>query len=334
MIENWLKSLSLPSEEYTFPSKKHEYLKEFPDLYNTKVALLSVNEQKANPIRTSLDKFKNNFPEIEFTDLGNVMNDSPEFILQLLTELIDGGIIPIILGADEQTLSKLANYLSNQALNEQCTFVSNNIRQSCLEINTETKSFLGFQRHLIDSQLLNENSDTLRNSLSLGQLRTAQSIVEPVIRDSSIVYFNMDSIRRSESLNSKNSLPTGLNVEEGCQLLRYAGEAVSLKCLCFDFINTEIEENSQESTLIAELIWYFLEGVSNRKNDHPTKNKDYQEFIVNLNNIDEPISFVKSNISQRWWLKINDEGYYSCSSEEYNYTIEHELPERLIQKFY
>lgn len=334
MIENWLKSLSLQDEEYTFPSKRHEYLKEFPNLYKTKVALLSIDEEKGNSIRKSLNLFKNSFPTLEFADLGNVKNNSAEFVLQLVSELIDGDIIPIILGGDDELLFKLSRYMDNGKISNQATIISNNVNPEYLKLATDQLSYIGYQRHLVNSEIIEKNTSTMANSLSLGELRTRQSIVEPVIRDSSIIQVNLNVIRRSEILKCFQSLPTGLNTEEGCQLMRYAGEALNLKAICFDMSNIDVDYNSQESMIMAEMIWYFLEGVQFKKDDHPSINSDFQEFVIDLEHHNESISFVKNNTTNRWWLKIKEEGFYSCSLEEYEYTVSNDLPERLLQKLF
>ena len=295
---------------------------------------MSINEEKSNSIRKSLNLFQNRFPNIEFADLGNVENNSAEFVLQLVSELLDGGIIPIVLGAEDEVLFKLARCMDNSNICNQATIISNNLNPEYLKLSADHVSFIGYQRHLVPISLTEENSITIANSLSLGDLRTRQSIVEPVIRDSSIMHVNLNALRKAEILSCTQSLPTGLNAEESCQLMRYAGEALNLKALCFDLSNIEIENNSQESLIIAEMIWYFLEGVQFKKDDHPANNSDFQEFVIDLDHHNESVSFVKNNTTNRWWLKIKEEGFYSCSLEEYEYTISNDLPERLLQKLY
>ena len=69
---------------------------------------------------------------------------------------------------------------------------------------------------------------------------------------------------------------------------------------CFDLPNALIFHK-----LLAQMIWYFIEGVNYRAKDYPFCTKeDYQKFTVLLEN-DDPINFYKSNKSDRWWMEIN-----------------------------
>jgi len=52
----------------------------------------------------------------------------------------------------------------------------------------------------------------------------------------------------------------------------------------------EKDNNGQTAQVIAQLIWYFIDGYYNRKNE--------------LKNQEEQITFWKSKKSGRWWMQI------------------------------
>jgi hypothetical protein len=55
--------------------------------------------------------------------------------------------------------------------------------------------------------------------------------------------------------------------------------------------------------LLAQILWYFIEGVNCRVNDEDFTNEtNYQKFTVLIE--DEELIFYKSNKIGRWWIEI------------------------------
>ena len=125
----------------------------------------------------------------------------------------------------------------------------------------------------------------------------------------------------------------GFSGKEICTLARYAGISDKLSALgLFNFNDTEAQ-----SITIAQLIWYFIEGVNFRWNDYPFGSKEnYTKFIVTADEGD--IVFWKSNQSDRWWIEVafltNTNNKYKkitllpCAVEDYNSACNNILPER------
>ncbi len=60
---------------------------------------------------------------------------------------------------------------------------------------------------------------------------------------------------------------------------------------------------SQEAVLIAQIIWYFIEGYQFRSGEYPFGSKDnYLKYIVPLE--EEELVFYKSNKTDRWWIEF------------------------------
>jgi hypothetical protein len=132
--------------------------------------------------------------------------------------------------------------------------------------------------------------------------------------------------------------------EDICQLSRYAG--ISEKVSTFSLFNLvpELDTNRQTASLAAQIVWYFFNGFSERKNEYPLlRSKKFQKFIVNVDGINDGITFYKSPKTQRWWVEINyvvnnDERsrLISCTKEDYQKAARNEIPERwwkFYQKF-
>ena len=93
--------------------------------------------------------------------------------------------------------------------------------------------------------------------------------VEPVIRDADMVSFDVSAIRQSEAPGNNNASPNGFYGEEACQIARYAGISDKLTSIGFYEFNPSFDNNHQTAHAVAQMIWYFIDGVVNRKNDFP-----------------------------------------------------------------
>jgi hypothetical protein len=116
-------------------------------------------------------------------------------------------------------------------------------------------------------------------------------------------------------------------------LSRYAG--ISDKVTSLGIFNHG--STSGESILLAQIIWYFIEGYHCRSNEFPFGNRDhYIKYIVPIE--EEELIFYKSNKTERWWIEVplnlkgNNKSIINsllpCSHEEYLAACNQETPER------
>jgi len=99
-------------------------------------------------------------------------------------------------------------------------------------------------------------------------------------------------------------------------------------------LNPDFDNHNQTAHLVAQMIWYFIEGYSQRKKDYPACNVDeYIKFIVNFDD-DTSLNFYKSPKSDRWWLEVpylNSPDKYilvSCSYKDYEEATRGDLPDK------
>ena len=94
--------------------------------------------------------------------------------------------------------------------------------------------------------------------------------------------------------------------------------------------------------LIAQIIWYFIEGVNCRVNDDNFQDENnYQKFIVLVE--DEELTFFKSNKTGRWWIeipflpnvnnKLKRHTLLPCMHDDYNAACSGKIPERWYKAF-
>ena len=60
-----------------------------------------------------------------------------------------------------------------------------------------------------------------------------------------------------------------------------------------------------DANLVAQMIWYFIEGYENRKKDYPIGSKaSYTKYLVSIDDFKDEIVFYKSDKSGRWWMEV------------------------------
>lgn len=294
------------------------------------VALLRENSLIGEKSHKSIQNFKNHFKNIQIFDFGILEAKDTMFIINSIETYNKVGIIPVFIGIDLELAGQIAAKINSDIY--QIGNVITNLTNSASFIKS---SFIGYQRHLCTLDDIHEIESNSYNSLSLGKLRSFPQLLEPTLRDAGLIHIDLNVVRASDVPNTQNALPTGLNAEELCQLLKYAGNGDQLKAL---FINAKLKNEQycdEESMLVAEAIWYFMEGVNMNIKDHPSVNKNYAEFIIQSNSIDEELTFIKNNHSSKWWVRTEDihlgVRYIACSYEEYQASIGEEIPDRIVK---
>jgi hypothetical protein len=103
------------------------------------------------------------------------------------------------------------------------------------------------------------------------------------------------------SLKQKHS-PNGLDGKEICAIARYAG--ISNKVSSFSIYEYKPSNDDElTSMLVAQILWYFIEGVNYRvKDDDFSDDRSYQKYITLVES--QELIFYKSNKTGRWWIEI------------------------------
>ena len=146
--------------------------------------------------------------------------------------------------------------------------------------------------------------------------------------------------RMADAPAIRNATPNGLYAEEACQIIRYAGLSDRVRSIGFYEMNPEHDVRDQTSQLVAQMIWYFVNGYYQRKQDDPRENeKDFTKFTVSMKN-EEDLVFMKSRKSDRWWVQVpyidkQIEGNWMvpCSYADYEMACNDEIPDRWIRAF-
>ncbi|MFA6798067.1 MAG: arginase family protein, partial [Bacteroidales bacterium] len=200
---------------------------------------------------------------------------------------------------------------------------------------------LGHQAYLNDPLVTDRLGELLFDHYRLGILREDLREAEPVMRNSDIAFFSLSSVRQPEAPGTTFPSANGFTGEEACQLARYAGLSDRLTLLALTDYEPARDTSGQTAGLAAQLIWFFLQGVSQRKAEYPfTDIKDYQKYTVNLAQSGHELVFFKSPLSNRWWMQVPypDPKYQrsviiACSLRDYQTACDGDIPDRWLNTY-
>ncbi len=256
----------------------------------------------------------------------------------LLCRIISDGICPILIGADIQFLAAIQDIWDSEMKPYRISLVSDS---DLLLDELNPYSIYLKELHLLAIQRQHPKQhnavfkDILR-SVRLGEFRQKQSVAEPYIRRSDILYFHMQAIRASDAPANEQANPSGLFSEEACSVSRMAGLGDRLKLFAVSPWLAQHSMAALQAQLAAQMIWYFIEGFHLRKLDAHLSREALTQYSVELKDVDYVIRFYKSEHSGKWWFEepIIDNEFSNqlipCTYEEYLATARNQIPTRIL----
>jgi formiminoglutamase len=366
MLQNWLKPLPIslrksiePLADFSFGKNILLHGAAFPNLKGVRVALIGAGDKEANAVRETLFQTAFPFPKGSVADLGNLRRAEPSVLIPVLFELLSGGVLPILLAHREELARaqflayQEAKSLANLVVIDQTLRLSDSksAKEEPLAVYAPLLQprhpmlfhfgLVGLQTHQMPPERIDFLHERNFDVLRLGKSRAAIEEAEPILRDADTLAFHLGAIKQSEAPGVENPTPSGYFVEEACQLCRYAG--MSDKLTSFGIFghhsDRDRDRDQQTAQAISQMVWYFLEGFFNRKNDFPASTDSLTEYIVDFRQLHYQITFWKSTRSGRWWMQtpvaskeIHGRHYLiPCSFQDYQAACREELPDRLMQ---
>jgi arginase family enzyme len=337
------------------------YDEEFPDLEDVQVVLVGCAEQRGSGLVGSEslapDLIRRHFfqlyywhTDIRIADVGNIrtgssFTDSYAALKTVVNELINDRKTVIILGGSHDlTLPQYQAYAHNKKLIEAAcidALIDLNIdspfrhENFLMEMLTAEPNFMrhynhiAFQSYYAHPRML-ETMDKLRfDCFRVGHVKESIDEMEPVIRNCDFVSFDISAIASAYAPANTIS-PNGLDGEEACVLMRYAGMSPSVTSIGIYGYNPQHDRDELTAKQVSQMIWYILDGRSRAKREAQLAERDsFNEYHLAFAEVDT--TFLQSKKTGRWWMQLPDHRYIACSYKDYLLASSNEIPERWLR---
>ncbi|MDX2003130.1 MAG: formimidoylglutamase [Chitinophagales bacterium] len=344
------------------------------DLECHDLAIIGVGEERgtegnagcgraAELLRDELYNLVRNEAPLRIIDLGNVklgekMMDTYYALATVLEELMMNKVTPIVIGGSHDLT--LAQYMAYEKLKKQVNLVVVDERIDLQDVDAviTDENFLGrlltyeplmlhhythigYQSYFTDSKSIATLEKLNFDCIRLGDMRKNMEEAEPLVRDADLVSFDISAIKMGDAPGHRLASPNGFYGEEACQITRYAGMSDRVSSLGLYGFNPTFDHQRQTAQLLAQMVWYFVEGYYNRKGDNPVEDhREYLKYIVDFKEGEYELVFWKSKKSDRWWLEVpappgkkHKPKLVSCSYADYQTAVKEELPDRWIRAY-
>jgi formiminoglutamase len=349
------------------------YTEKMPDYRGSHLAFVGVKESRGNKvnegvsngpdeIRKKLYHLKKGTGTYRIVDLGNLnlghdLEETYVRLSEVCRILLENNVLPVIIGGSHdldfgqysayESLEKLVSFLNVDALLDlEDKNDSNPSRQHIHKLLLYEPNYLfsythlAYQTYLIDPLSVSVLEKLYFEAFRIGQVRSNLQEVEPAIRNADLLSFDITAIRSADAPGNANAQPFGLTGEEACQICWYAGLNEKLSSIGFYEYNPAFDDvHKKTASVVATMIWYFIEGYYCRKNESNIKGNDFLKYTVSMPVEPETIAFYKSKLSEKWWMEVpyaNGREQYSrnsivpCSYNDYQTAVKGEVPERYI----
>jgi arginase family enzyme len=341
------------------------------DLSKFKIGLLGVPDGRNSPnsgsmkgpdaVREQLYRLSKIPGKVRIIDLGNMkqgvsFNDTLAGLTDVLVHMLEENIFPVITGGSSSLIPAIDKALSHMKIKYTLTSVDPRIDFNSERREPDAGNYLntiannhrstfsqyvniGYQTYLNDQQVINRFLRKGSELVRIGDVRQAIHLTEPLLRDSEVAVFDISAVRQSESPGNFCPSPNGFYGEEICLLSRYAGISDKMRIFGLFDVNPEYDIRSQTAGLAAQILWFFLEGFSQKQYETPVLSAAnagrFIRYHVRVTDLEDDMIFVKSNLTDRWWIELaagNDRNVYvACSHEDYLKANRNEVPDRWVR---
>ena len=340
-----------------------------PDIQGVDIAIIGVRENRGAPdshddyldfsgIRGALYQlFPGNWhltlADLGDLDAGETLEDTFFAVRQITEKLIKQKTIPFFLGGSQdltyaiyrgydklEQMVNIVNVASRFDLGDSTKPLSNTSYIGRIIVDKPYNLFnysnLGYQTFLNNQDEIDLMIKLYFDAFRLGTVTDDISVVEPVLRDADLVSVDLRSIQAESLGHMHPAMPNGLNGREICAIARYAGLSDRVSAFgVFEYIYNG--KSPSADALIAQMIWYFMEGVNFRVDEQVgERQKAFLHYAVPVD--DEVLSFYKSNKTGRWWIeipflqnintKLKRHTLLPCTHQDYLNACNQEIPER------
>lgn len=336
------------------------YEEEFPELDEVEIVLVGCAEQRGAALLhqstapfSIRSEFYNLFhwhQDSKLADVGDVKigksnTDTYAALKMVVHELMQNGKTVIVLGgsndlalaqyyafADDKKAIDAVGVDALVDINLESPFRADNFLMELLTTEPNYMrhyNHIGFQSYYVHPRML-ETMDKLRfDCFRVGTVKEHIDEMEPVIRNCSMMAFDISAIANAFA-PANHLTPNGLNGEEACTLMQYAGMSPSMRSVGIYNYRPEKDVENLTAKQISQMLWYFMDGFSRNKREAKLEEKEsFNQFHTAFSDADT--IFLQSKKTGRWWMQLPDKQFIACSHKDYQTASNNELPERWLR---
>lgn len=335
----------------------------FPNYSQASLIMLGVNDDRgsevnkgcvggADEIRCYLYPLALPTPDnMRLVDLGNLsigltVDDTRQALTDVVAQLLrDNHIVIVIGGSQDLTFSLYQAYAKVGKVINICAVDSrfdldespqlhsrNYLRHIIMQQPNYLFNFtnIGYQTYFVGQSAVELFEELQFDAFRLGWLQENLMRAEPLMRNADCVSIDISAVRQSDAPANADPSPHGLYGEQLCRLARFAGMSDKTSTFGLFEFNPSYDNHGQTAHMLAHALWYFIEGVHNRKQDFPYKDtENYRKVTVPVidHNQSEDIVFFKSKKSDRWWIQV------PCTDDQLSRFKQHLLVPCLVDDY-
>ncbi len=351
------------------------YFERFPRWKRKDIALIGLKEVRGDTdlegaemapdlIRQKLYGLKKGTGAYNIVDLGNLRlgpgpEDTRDRLSQVLETLLQEGVLPVLFGGSHDLdWGQYSAYESFGRLISVVTVDSHmdiNPEEEALDSKSHTGKILtkkpnylfsfnhlAYQTYFNSPEALATLEKLYFEAYSVGQMRDDFNEVEPVVRQADMLSFDIRSVKTLEAPGQAFTSVLGLTAEEACQLCWFSGLSEKLSSLGLYGFHPGFDERERTASLVATMIWYFLEGFYHRHDVQAFESSAYNKYVVSALDNSSNMVFYKHKRSQKWWMEVHYNNEISqkqenmvvpCSYKDYLTASRGEVPNRWINTY-
>ena len=297
------------------------------------------------------------FNGLKVADLGNIKgntaNDKLIALADVTSFLIENSVIPLVIGGSHDLTISLAAGTAANSDSFNISVIDPAIDYSDDPDGLTSSSFLsrlhsghgdkigslsliGVQKYFYSKQQEDFIYNNFYDLIRLGEIRGENiKSVEPFLRDTDVLSVDISSVKKSDMPAWKGAMPNGFSSHEICRLAWYAGMSDRIKAFGLFELNPDEDDKAGSGVaLAAQVLWYFMEGLSLRHKDYPVRDiETYSTYIVHLEDMGLELKFFNNPQNGRWWVEIpgiGDNLIVSCSKDDYENALKNDISDRLL----
>ena len=350
---------------------KHTVRDGLPVLAIASMAIIGVKESRnafekkpekldVSAIRIQLYKLLMGNWNATLVDMGDIeegesVEDTYFVVKEIVAGLLEENIVPIIIGATQdvtypayRAFDGIKDMINLVAIDSRFDFgmedelISSHSYMSKIITDKPNNLFnfsnIGYQSYFNAQEEVDLMERLFFDAYRLGDLINDITLAEPVLRNAHMVSLDARAIRAADIGYSNNFSPNGFSGKEICAISRYAG--ISDKVRVFGIY--EMENSNQSCQLMAQIIWYFLEGFNFRIKESPYINSEaFTKYTVPTET--EQLIYYKSHFTERWWVevpsilssntKLESSSLLPCTEKDYLDACDQNIPERWFKAY-